>query len=96
MSTSDAVPAPADTVHVEPSLDLGGAMDRRGFAWAVFEWARNPYYILIVIYLFPVYFGGVIGQDLIASGALEGLDPDSIQKAANAEGQVRGAGGLER
>ena len=89
MSTSDAVPAPADTVHVEPSLDLGGAMDRRGFAWAVFEWARNPYYILIVIYLFPVYFGGVIGQDLIASGALEGLDPDSIQKAANAEGQAK-------
>ena len=89
MSTSDAVPAPADTVHVEPSLDLGGAMDRRGVAWAVFEWARNPYYILIVIYLFPVYFGGVIGQDLIASGALEGLDPDSIQKAANAEGQAK-------
>ena len=34
----------------------GGALDRPGFAWAVFEWARNPYYILIVIYVFAPYF----------------------------------------
>ena len=30
----------------------GGAFGRTGFAWAIFEWARNPYYILIVIYIF--------------------------------------------
>ncbi|MEM5515472.1 MFS transporter [Henriciella sp. AS95] len=84
---SDATPAPAEPI-VEPRIDLGGALDRRGFAWAVFEWARNPYYILIVIYVFPVYFGSVIGADLLASGALDGLAPEAAQKAANAKGQA--------
>ena len=71
-----------------PDIDLGGAMDRRGFAWAIFEWARNPYYILIVIYLFAPYFGAVIGADLLASGQLDGMTPDAAQKAADAEGQA--------
>ena len=71
-----------------PAVDLGGALDRRGFAWAVFEWARNPYYILIVIYLFAPYFGAVIGADLLASGELSGMDPASAEKAANAKGQA--------
>ena len=32
-------------------------------SWAVFEWARNPYYILIVIYIFGPYFSTeVIGD----------------------------------
>ncbi len=40
----------------------------RGFdigqwSWALFEWARNPYYILIVIYIFGPYFSTeVIGD----------------------------------
>ena len=25
-------------------------------SWALFEWARNPYYILVVIYIFGPYF----------------------------------------
>ena len=33
------------------------------FSWALFEWARNPYYILIVIYIFGPYFSTeVIGD----------------------------------
>ena len=33
------------------------------FSWALFEWARNPYYILIVIYIFGPYFSAeVIGD----------------------------------
>ena len=32
-------------------------------SWALFEWARNPYYILIVIYIFGPYFSNeVIGD----------------------------------
>ena len=46
--SSSATPASA-AIPAEPATDLGGALDRRGFAWAVFEWARNPYYILVVI-----------------------------------------------
>jgi UMF1 family MFS transporter len=32
-------------------------------SWAMFEWARNPYYILMVIYIFGPYFSTeVIGD----------------------------------
>ena len=34
-------------------------------SWALFEWARNPYYILIVIYIFGPYFTNeVIGDPI--------------------------------
>ncbi|WP_337660950.1 MFS transporter [Erythrobacter sp. Alg231-14] len=64
-------------------------MDKTGFAWAVFEWARNPYYILIVIYIFAPYFArDIIGADLLASGELDALAPDEARKTANAQGQA--------
>jgi UMF1 family MFS transporter len=67
----------------------GGALDRTGFAWAIFEWARNPYYILIVIYIFAPYFArDIIGADLLAGGTLDTLSPDEATAAANARGQA--------
>lgn len=67
----------------------GGALGRTGFAWAVFEWARNPYYILIVIYVFAPYFAReVIGADILASGQLDGMDADTARRTANAGGQA--------
>lgn len=37
--------------------------NRGQFSWALFEWARNPYYIMIVIYIFGPYFSNrVIGD----------------------------------
>ena len=86
--SSHATPAPAEVLDAEPRLDLGGALDKRGLAWAVFEWARNPYYVLIVIYVFAPYFASVIGANLIASGELDGLDGAAQRAAANAEGQA--------
>ncbi|WP_100261117.1 MFS transporter [Qipengyuania seohaensis] len=67
----------------------GGALGKTGFAWAVFEWARNPYYILIVIYIFAPYFArDIIGADLLASGELDGLTAEDAQATANARGQA--------
>ena len=67
----------------------GGPLGRTGFAWAVFEWARNPYYILIVIYIFAPYFArDIIGADLLASGELSGLESDLARQTANALGQA--------
>jgi UMF1 family MFS transporter len=86
--SSQATPPPAEVLYSEPRIDLGGALDRRGFAWAVFEWARNPYYVLVVIYIFAPYFAGVIGANLIASGELDGLDGAAQRQAANAAGQA--------
>ncbi|MFB0969769.1 MAG: hypothetical protein QMB26_00165, partial [Pseudomonadales bacterium] len=66
----------------------GGAMGKTGFAWALFEWARNPYYILVVIYIFAPYFAReIIGADVRASGILEGLSPEEAQQTLNAKGQ---------
>ena len=70
-----ATPPPAETLGAEPRLDLGGALDRRGFAWAIFEWARNPYYILVIIYLFAPYFAGIIGANFPESPELNGIAP---------------------
>lgn len=49
----------------------GGAFGKKGFGWASFEWARNPYYNVVVIYTFTPYFagsviqGGELGQTLV-------------------------------
>lgn len=65
-----------------------GAYGKTGLAWAWFEWARNPYYILVVIYVFAPYFASVIiAGDLLASGELKELDPDIARQQANAKGQ---------
>ena len=83
---------PAPTTRPLPERGThgtGGALGKTGFAWAVFEWARNPYYILIVIYIFAPYFArDIIGADLIASGELDHLGPDEARNAANAQGQA--------
>jgi len=71
----------------------GGATGKTGLAWAWFEWARNPYYILIVIYIFAPYFArDIIGGNLLASGALDGMDPAKAQAVAGAQGQATVAG----
>lgn len=67
----------------------GNAFGKTGFAWAWFEAARNPYYILIVIYVFAPYFArDIVGADIIASGKLDGLSPEEAHRAAGAEGQA--------
>ena len=67
----------------------GGATGKTGLAWAWFEWARNPYYILIVIYIFAPYFArDIIGGDLLASGTLDGLSPEKARAVAGAQGQA--------
>lgn len=66
----------------------GGVFDRPGLGWAIFEWARNPYYILIVIYVFAPYFGGVIGSSMAADGAFGDLQGRDLEEAAGAAGQA--------
>ena len=51
MSTS----APAEEQAVAPAdAAQGGMWSPAGFSWSLFEFARNPYYFLVVIYVFPV------------------------------------------
>lgn len=65
MTDTAAPTATTDPIDNTAHYGTGGALDKTGFAWAVFEWARNPYYILIVIYIFAPYFArDVIGADI--------------------------------
>ena len=41
-------------------------------SWAVFEWARNPYVLLVTIYLFAPYFSRVVVGDPVEGQALWG------------------------
>lgn len=49
----------------------GGPFGKKGFGWASFEWARNPYYNIVVIFIFTPYFAnsvidnGEMGQTLV-------------------------------
>ncbi|MEM1086178.1 MAG: MFS transporter [Pseudomonadota bacterium] len=67
------IPAPADepalvkTAQNAPGEATGGALGSKGIGWAIFEWARNPYYNVIVIYVFAPYFANVV-----AGGGAEG------------------------
>ncbi len=90
MATDPALAAnPLANQPPRPSHGEGGAMGRTGFAWALFEWARNPYYILIVIYIFAPYFArDIIGADLLAGGTLADLPPEEALATANARGQA--------
>ncbi|MEM7328766.1 MAG: MFS transporter [Pseudomonadota bacterium] len=64
--------APADAIPDSQSA-TGKALGIKGIAWAIFEWARNPYYNVIVIYVFTPYFakevvgGGAAGQTVVAN-----------------------------
>lgn len=42
------------------------------WSWAIFEWARNPYVILITIYIFAPYFSNTVVGDPIRGQAIWG------------------------
>jgi len=51
----------ADLVAVRPEADVSSARLTRGaISWSVFEGARDPYVILIIIYIFMPYVGSVM------------------------------------
>ena len=50
---------------------VGGVMAPPGFSWALFEFARNPYFMLIVTYVFPPYFAQyVIGDPVLGQATV--------------------------
>jgi len=69
-------------------------------SWATFEWARNPYVLLITIYLFAPYFAnhvvgdGVRGQGL--SGAIQAYSGIVIAILAPFLGAIADCGGRRK
>ncbi len=72
MSSTAIVGSPAPE---DPSVSAtGGAVASRlgQTSWALFEWARNPYVLLITIYVFAPYFSERLVGDPVAGQALWG------------------------
>ncbi len=62
---------PADVPGAGPAnRRIGGVMQPAGLSWAVFEFARNPYFMLIVTYVFPPYFVQYIVGDPVLGQAI--------------------------
>ncbi len=66
-----AGPAPVSTDGIEPAT--GGAFEKKGIGWAVFEWARNPYYNVVVIFVFTPYFAASVVGDKELGQILTGV-----------------------
>lgn len=62
----------APETSARPAAD-GGPFGIKGLAWAIFEGARNPYYNLIVIYIFAPYFASVLAGGGADALSLSGL-----------------------
>ncbi|HEX3945028.1 MAG TPA: MFS transporter [Rhizomicrobium sp.] len=84
---------------------LSASGDRVGspagqFSWAMYEWARNPYVLVITIYLFAPYFanevvgGGVRGQGL--AGAIQSYSGIIIAVLAPFLGAIADSGGRRK
>lgn len=70
LAVGAAAQEPASPQHTEAD---GGPFGIKGLAWAVFEGARNPYYNLIVIYIFAPYFASVLAGGGADALSLSGL-----------------------
>jgi UMF1 family MFS transporter len=55
------------------SQSQSGVFGKGGLAWAIFEGARNPYYNLIVIYIFAPYFAAVLAGGGAMALSISGL-----------------------
>lgn len=66
---SGAVPQTEDEAY-EPAT--GKAFGTKGIGWAIFEFARNPYYNVIVISLYAPYFAKFVVGDKTAGQAMVG------------------------
>lgn len=66
---SGAIP-PVEDATYEPAT--GKALGKKGIGWAIFEFARNPYYNVIVISLYAPYFSKFVVGDETQGQAMVG------------------------
>ncbi|MAK59789.1 MAG: hypothetical protein CMK09_02300 [Ponticaulis sp.] len=78
--------------HIRPPEERGGAFDKPAIGWVMFEFARNPYYILVIIYVFAPYLAQIAGDEALRNGLFDGMTDAAAQSAANAHGQAFMAG----
>ncbi len=62
-ASADNRPVAANPANAKTTPVTGGALGKKGLGWGLFEWARNPYYNVIVISIFAPYFASHIVAD---------------------------------
>ncbi|HWA02135.1 MAG TPA: MFS transporter [Rhizomicrobium sp.] len=81
LSGSPAAVIPAQAEGLASLLRESGELSATGhvaasplgqFSWALFEWARNPYVLLVTIYLFAPYFSKTVVGNPVEGQALWG------------------------
>lgn len=77
---------------VLPPHERGGPWGKAGTSWVIFEFARNPYYLLVVIYIFAPFLARYVGEQAVASGMFDSLPGEDVSNAAKAHGQAFVAG----
>jgi len=97
-----STPAGIDTPGPDTlAADGGMPADRRGqLSWAVFEWARNPYVLLITIYVFSPYFSTHVVGDPVRGqaiwGYINGIAGAAIAVMAPFLGAIADLGGTRK
>src|SRR3546814_1080152 len=59
--------SPSLSATGQPAADFKGQM-----SWAIFEWARDPYVIIVTIYIFAPYFSNTVVGDPVRGQAIWG------------------------
>ncbi len=65
--------APVQTDDVTYEAATGGALGKKGIGWAIFEFARNPYYNVIVIGLYAPFFARSVVGDPVQGQSMVSL-----------------------
>ncbi|HTO69475.1 MAG TPA: MFS transporter [Myxococcota bacterium] len=95
MSAGVASDGRALAVTGAPAASVSGQ-----WSWAVFEWARNPYVILITIYLFAPYFTNHVVGDPVRGqavwGAINGYGGIATALLAPILGAIADSGGRRK
>lgn len=68
-----AAPVPATEDGAASEHATGGAFGKKGIGWAIFEFARNPYYNAVVISAFAPYFAAQVIGDPVRGQSLVSL-----------------------
>lgn len=65
----------------------GNAFSKKAWGWTTFEFARNPYYMIIVMYIFAPYAALYIGDSVLSMQDRVGMSPDQVADAIGQKGQ---------
>ena len=66
----------ADLIRFPPSAgDAGAKLNRGAYAWSIFEGARDPYVILVTIFIFMPYVASVVVGDPVRGQGINFTEP---------------------